>query len=162
MKRLLYFIAAFTAGGILLLLGFHVAPGTSSAAHKQQHAYITATTQKAPVILVPEPSDKEKVALLRAEAHKRGIRWSVRCNDGWSDEADKAFIGFANDKKEAADAGQYIEEGALPWWYAYGSTQTDAAYNLYISIQQDPVMPKHRTIEKKKPKTYCPPEIRGQ
>lgn len=64
MKRLLYFIAAFTAGGILLLLGFHVAPGTSSASHKQQHADITATTQKAPVILVPEPSDKENLKIM--------------------------------------------------------------------------------------------------
>lgn len=161
MKSLLYFIAAFTAAGILLLLGFHVAPGTSSAAHKQQHAYITATTQKAPVILVPEPSDKDKIALLRAEAHKRGLRWYVHCAEIQPTPHDK-FFASATDKREKPGAGQYIEQGALPWWAEYGETQADAAYKLYFSIQQAPnVYPYHRPAEEHDHK-FCPPEIRGQ
>jgi hypothetical protein len=107
----------------------------------------------------PALTDKAKIALLRAEAHKRGLRWLVVCED-YEKDPSKQFFAMAEDNNVPIGA-TYIEEGAKPWWAEDGETQADAAYRLYLSIQQPPnIHPSHRG-EEHAHKKWCPPELRG-
>jgi hypothetical protein len=106
------------------------------------------------------PTDKEKISLLRTEAHKRGLTWYVICFDSPSRDPGDTFFAAAFVSAKAMHA-TYIEDGAEPWWAEHGASQADAAYALYKSIQQMPnVHPDHKPVEEHEHK-YCPPELRG-
>lgn len=116
-------------------------------------------SQKSPPAATPtpEPSDKQKIALLRAEAHNRHLRWKVWCADLGPDWQ---FQGWAVPPGD--DWGVYIEEGARPDWNAHGTTEAEAAYNLYIEIQQPPNgEPRHDPSRHNGQKKHCPPELHG-
>jgi hypothetical protein len=104
----------------------------------------------------PEPSDKQKIALLRAEAHKRHLRWRVWCVDLGEDWQ---FQGWA--VQPGDDFHVYAEDGAKPNWGSHGTTEAETAYNLYLEIQQPPTDPLHAPSSPSGHKKHCPPELHG-
>ncbi len=105
-------------------------------------------------------TDKQKVALLRQEAHAMGLKWHVFCVD-WNKDANKQFMGEATPKD--ASYSFYIEDGGKGVWLVYGATQADAAYALYQSIQGAQTYPaEHKEKEKEHKHKVCPPELSGQ
>lgn len=141
MKQTLYFL-------VLILGGCSASNPTRPTVHTDAAALPT-----------PQLSDKEKIALLRAEAHKRGLKWSISCEGDYFHDPAKKFFAEAKHKSNP-DLAHYIEDGALPWWGAFGGTQAEAAYNLYQEIQQpEGQQPEHRPHEPDR--KMCPPELRG-
>jgi hypothetical protein len=139
-----------------LLLSLLGCSGTSSVnAAPREHKPTPAATP-APT---PEPTDKQKIALLRAEARERGLKWRIFCTE-WNKDPRYQFLGEATFRN--APFSFYKEEGGKGMWLEPGTTQADAAYALYLSIQgaqthpaerKEPDPPEHRH--------YCPPELRG-
>jgi hypothetical protein len=105
------------------------ATGTPEPCDEAHHCAPTSTE---PLIMSASLTDKQKIDLLRTEAHKRGLHWHILCED--YETPDKQFFAYAADAKEPSGA-KYIEDGAVkPWWAENGSTQADAAYRLYLKI----------------------------
>ena len=108
---------------------------------------------------IPPLSDKQKIALLRDEAKKRGLRWFVRCASV-SFHGEDSFVGIAEDKKQKEKWLNYEDEGALPSWAVIKPTESEVVYALYLAIQQPPNrQPRKRELEPKK--KHCPPELNG-
>lgn len=103
-------------------------------------------------------SDKEKIYLLRTEAHKRDLKWRITCAT-WNSDPDQQFLGMVW-PKDGADS-LYIEQGSKGEWLNLGPTQADVAYALYQAIQ-GPVTHPAEHKEAPKPKKFCPPELRGE
>lgn len=108
------------------------------------------------------------IAQLRAEAAKRRLRWTVECShlndDG--DTPEEAYIArahlFGSPKEHDNDI--YIEDGAVPAWFAFGPNATVAARELLGAIQGPPNdVPEHRPVEKRKvpPNHQCQSPISG-
>lgn len=142
---------------LLLLVGlaawsheFHQPINTAPAKHQ-------ATPTPTPT---PELSDKDKIGLLRAEAHKRGLRWHIFCTD-WMSDPNWQFQGQVI--SPGSEFGVYIEDGAVkPSWIEHGATQADTAYALYQSIQQSPNTETLHNPQLANHKKMCPPELRGE
>lgn len=100
------------------------------------------------------PTDDEKVAWLKSDAHKRGLAWRVLCiKDDKLSDTQKDFLAVAWHKTEPED--QWHDR-----WIEEGDTQADAAYALDIALQGAPTHPAEQP-KPHKPKLYCPPELRG-
>jgi hypothetical protein len=109
---------------------------------------------------VPEPTDAEKIALLRAEAHKRGMRWRIWCI-WWEEKDDFQAVAWRGHGPEP-------NLGEADLWMVSKPTQADAAYQMYFDIQGFPSHPaeEYRKHEERKQQILkhkvCPPELRGQ
>lgn len=107
---------------------------------------------------IPPLTDKQKIALLRAEAHKRGLKWRIFCMD-WQDDPDHQFLGEAALINGAFDTR--IERGSKGVWLKDGATQGDTAYALYLAIQGAQTHPAEHEKPEHEHKKFCPPELRG-
>lgn len=120
----------------------------------QQKLSVPTQNGKSETVKQRDLTDHDKVALLRAEAAKRGIRWRVWCI-WWAQPDQPGFMGSAYRKGEPDD--QYHDR-----WLETGYTQAEASYKLYVSIQGDPTHPAEEREEVKKEKEYrrvCPREL---
>jgi hypothetical protein len=140
---------------LLFLIGCKQSSPTKAIAASQMdhNNYVPLPVKK-------EPTDKEKIALLRVEAHKRHITWVIFCTE-------QGFQGGAWPTGTISPIDPYhpftYEDGATDGWVEQGDTQANTAYKLYISIQQIPNWhPGHREREKTNKTKICPPELRGQ
>lgn len=109
----------------------------------------------------PKLTDKQKIDLLRKEAHARGLHWEARCAVVPNGSED--FIAFAY-PRDYKDGAIYYEDGARDYWGEFGTSQADAAYKLYFSIQQPPPLhPNHAPNYEEHAQQHkkCPREIRG-
>lgn len=112
-------------------------------------------------IPIPSLTDKQKIALLRVEAHKRGLKWRIFCMD-WQDDPNHQFMGEA--APHDGTFNLYIEHGGKGLWLEEADTQANAAYALYLAIQDSQTHPVEAENEKPKNhehKKFCPPELRG-
>jgi hypothetical protein len=116
-----------------------------------------AVTEVVVPVAESELTDAQKIALLRAEAHKRHLRWRVWCADLGPDWM---FQGWA--VQPGDNFYIYAENGAKPNWNSHGATQAEAAYNLFAAIQQAPDDPMHKTRVEAHEHKQCPPELRGE
>ena len=85
---------------------------------KTQDKITANTLQEKSQVAVSTPTpipltDRQKIDILRTEAHKRGLRWSVTCMDR-EDNPSEQFFAMAEDKSQPRGA-VYMEDGALPW-----------------------------------------------
>jgi hypothetical protein len=124
----------------------------------------SATT--APTTLSPDGTkdvpltDADKIALLRAEAKRKGLRFYIHCQDGLGEGWE--FVAWAGSKKYPEDSMfNYAEEGGHDGWFAHASTEAEAAYQLYLAIQRPE---NHLALHKMptKPHKQCPPPLRGE
>jgi hypothetical protein len=99
----------------------------------------TNTPQTPPTnVATPEPSNEEKVGLLRKLAKTESLHWNILCvpnndrtvNHYQGDAFQNGTVDFGN--------GFYYEDGVRDWWTADGDTPEDAAYALYQAIQGPP------------------------
>lgn len=117
--------------------------------------------QVAETVVEQPMTDAQKIKLLRDEAHKRGIRWSIKCDD-YEDTAKRygAFVAIAYEKGHVPGS-LYIEDGAKGAWVVWGDTQANAARVLYKAIQDSPNVEAHHRPSERKPDKICPKELSG-
>jgi len=114
-------------------------------------------------VQVPEVklTDAQKIALLRKEAHERGLSFKVFCTKNFVDDPE----GFQADAWRTKDGGFHeVAFSLIDFWREYAPTQADAAYALYKSIKGDPPrLAKTETTEgKKRERFICPlPDLNG-
>lgn len=106
-------------------------------------------------------TDEQKIALLRAEAHKRGMQWRVWCV--WWNENNFQAEAWRKGESKAIDSDWELHDR----WMEMGTTQVNAAYKLYFAIQNEPTHPKKTPEEIQGPllihkNKMCPPDIRGE
>jgi hypothetical protein len=135
-------------------------PTHSDAKPHTESNYSDTSDKGNPTVL----TDKQKIDLLRKEAHKRHLRWRIYCND-WERNPNWQFQGEAI--QAGSKFGVYIEDGQIkPWWAEDGPTQAETAFSLYLSIQQAPNMEvKHDpniALGAHGHNKICPPELRGE
>ena len=164
---ILTLIAIVSFSGIGYYEGKRVADKWYAPQIKQSHRFFEDVKIYSPKIIVPaneaatgktmevrKPSDHDKVALLRAEAAKRGIKWEVWCIY-WAKPDQEGFQAEAHRKGEPDD--EYHDR-----WMMDGYTQAEAAYKLYFAIQGPPTHPAESHEEVRREKSYrriCPPAL---
>jgi hypothetical protein len=132
----------------------------SSVGCKHQQVVTIPEQNGAKTVAIEELTDKQKISLLRSEAHALGLRWRILCTDD-NDERYR-FLAEAEWKTKTEPFILYVEDGAQPRWVEFGKSQADAAFNLYQSLKDNPT-PTHQPLHKpdfRKPK-HCPPIIHG-
>jgi hypothetical protein len=77
---------------------------------------------------------KEKVGYLRQAAMTRHLRWEVICVPKTSYQ-DKHYMASAFQPGDNSENSRDVEDGAKDWWAEDAATPEDAAYALYLSIQ---------------------------
>ena len=151
-------VAMYPGNGYVALYRY----GTNAHPKPAPPAPFVILNQDIPTAVVAQEkklTDAQKIALLRAEAHKRGLAWMDYCTHeegNWQFQADAWIPGHG------PMDGSY-EDGSKDWWSAHSSTQAEAAYGLYVAIQGDANIPIwHRPSKgKEKSHEYCPPDIGG-
>jgi hypothetical protein len=107
-------------------------------------------------------TDQEKIQLLRDEARKREMKWTIWCVR-WSSQDTFQAEAWRKGESRAHDLNwQYHDR-----WMKVGPTQADAAYLLYLAIQVEPTHPAQtrEQIAASKPENkmkLCPPELRSE
>jgi hypothetical protein len=108
-----------------------------------------------------EFQETEWISKLRAEAHRRGMKWRIYCTPG-TDSGDK-FSGWAI--HGGAEWAVWIEEGAQDAWYVdSGPTQEDCAHALFAAMMhpENDIATHEPGKSPEAKKHYCPPEISGK
>lgn len=111
-----------------------------------------ATSQESIGPEAHDPTDEEKIDLLRTEAKNRGLQWEIICTKKYTDDPED-FLAFAY--WPGSDDDEHDR------WIQDGNNQADAAYALFESIQGPATHPadKNKKKEKERALTICPPPI---
>lgn len=78
----------------------------------------------------PKLTDEQKIELLRSEARKRGLEWHIFCVE-YNDPTER-YQGTA---------WNGLDEKGYDRWMKTADTAANAAYALYVSIQEKPTHP---------------------
>lgn len=107
-------------------------------------------------------TDNQKFQLLRDEAKKRGLRWKIFCTSFYKDDPEK-FMGDAWYAKDGEGGGMYWEQYDH-WLKSEFNTQAEAAYALYLIIQNEPNHPAKpkEVAEKERERAICPPAVTSE
>jgi len=110
----------------------------------------------------PIPQGKhDYVAELRAEVHRRGMKFYIAC---WTKDisVEEYLIGDVASKDVQDTSTSVIEDGGGDRWLEGGSTFQEVAYKLLEALKGSPTHPaKHREAKKEEATRKCPPIIRG-
>jgi hypothetical protein len=102
--------------------------------------------------------EAEPIAHWRTVAHSKGLRWKILCTQN-PRSPNEMFWGYA--WPDGTEETGYIEDGAKPYWDAFGRSQEAVATKLYALTQGPPnQFPEHRP-KWKLPEKECPLPLHG-